>query len=105
MRDTKMELLRLKSTSRLVFEDVQKAMDSIEGEMEKADKVLIDVYRLESEISNLNSTNNKYKSFKWNCVGGIMSRTPQFDSIHLSPPDEASSGKSLFEIRCEGLQE
>ncbi|KAK8824858.1 hypothetical protein WA538_005524 [Blastocystis sp. DL] len=95
MRDTKMELLRLKSTSRLVFEDVQKAMDSIEGEMEKADKVLIDVYRLESEISNLNSTNNKYKSFK----------TPQFDSIHLSPPDEASSGKSLFEIRCEGLQE
>lgn len=34
-----------------------------------------------------------------------MSRTPQFDSIHLSPPDEASSGKSLFEIRCEGLQE
>ena len=105
MRDTKMELLRLKSTSRLVFEDVQKAMDSIEGEMEKADKVLIDVYRLESERSNLNSTNNKYKSFKWNCVGGIMSRTPQFDSIHLSPPDEASSGKSLFEIRCEGLQE
>ena len=89
----------------MVFEDVQKAMDSIEGEMEKADKVLIDVYRLESEISNLNSTNEKYKSFKWNCMDRIMSRTPQFDSIHLSPPVDASSEKSLFEIRCEGLQE
>lgn len=64
MLDTKMEMIRLKASSRLVFEDVQKAMDLIEGEMEKADKVLIDVYRLESEIENLHSTNEKYKSFK-----------------------------------------
>ena len=64
MHETKMEMIRLKATSRLVFEDVQKAMDSIEGEMEKADKVLIDVYRLESEIANLHSTDEKYKSFK-----------------------------------------
>ena len=34
-----------------------------------------------------------------------MDRTPQFDSIQLPPADEANSGKSLFEIRCEGLQE
>lgn len=34
-----------------------------------------------------------------------MDRTPQFDSIQLPPSDEADSGKSLFEIRCEGLRE
>ena len=60
-----MLLLKLKSTSRYVFEDIQKAMNDVEREMEKADKVLIDVHRLESEISSLKGTVANYKSFRF----------------------------------------
>lgn len=100
-----MLLLRLKSTSRSVFEDIQKAMDSVEEEMEKADKVLVDVHRLESEISTLKRTVANYTSFRY-CYGQWMIlSTPQFDSISLPPPQPEHADKTLFEQRCEGLQE
>ncbi len=62
-----MLLLKLKSTSRSVFADIQKTMDKVEEEMEKADKVLIDVHRLESEISSLKGTIANYTSFRYSC--------------------------------------
>lgn len=64
MRETKMLLLQLKKASRLVFRNIQQCIDTIEGEMKKADGILVDVNRMESETTSLQKTVTYYQSFQ-----------------------------------------
>lgn len=64
MRETKMLLLQLKKASRLMFRNIQQCIDTIEGEMKKADGILVDVNRMESETTSLQKTVTYYQSFQ-----------------------------------------
>lgn len=65
IRKAKMLLLRLKESSRSIFGTLHETETKIDKEMKKSDKVLLDVRRLESEISRIKRTTAFYKSFTY----------------------------------------
>ena len=60
-----MLLLKLKGTSRIIFGTLQNTTTTIDNEMTKSDKVLVDVRRLENEIERIRKTTTYYQSFRY----------------------------------------
>lgn len=88
-----MLLLRLKESSRLIFGTLHETETKIDKEMKKSDKVLLDVRRLESEISRIKRTTAFYKSFTYWYEWWIIKRTPEYDKV-IKDADNPTFGES-----------
>ena len=60
-----MLLLKLKGTSRIIFGTLHNTTTTIDNEMTKSDKVLVDVRRLENEIERIRKITTYYQSFRY----------------------------------------
>ena len=67
-----MLLLKLKGTSRIIFGTLQNKINTIDNEMTKSDKVLVDVKRLENEIERIGKTTTYYQSFRYENVACLF---------------------------------
>ena len=73
-----MLLLQLKKASRLVFRNMQARIDDIENEIKRADSILVNVHRMESETTSLHKKLSYYQSYKYKYFIMIMIELPRW---------------------------
>ena len=61
-----MDLIKLKAVSRKIYGELHSITEKIEHEMKSSDTLLVDLNRMESEISSMKRTLLNYQSFS--CV-------------------------------------
>lgn len=61
-----MDLIKLKVVSRKIYGELHSITEKIENEMKSSDMLLVDLNRMESEISSMKRTLLNYQSFS--CV-------------------------------------
>ena len=74
IRETKMDLIKLKAVSRKIYGELHSITEKIENEMKSSDTLLVDLNRMESEISSMKRTLLNYTSFSYvraRCNHGI----------------------------------
>lgn len=73
-----MLLLQLKKASRLVFRNMQTKIDDIENEIKRADSILVNVHRMESETTSLHKKLSYFQSYKYEYLIAIMIELPRW---------------------------
>ena len=68
-REIKMNLIKLKAASRTIYGELHAITEKIEKEMQSSDTLLVDLNRMESEISSMKRTLVNYQSFSY-VLGG-----------------------------------
>ena len=68
-REIKMNLIKLKAASRTIYGELHSITEKIEKEMQSSDTLLVDLNRMESEISSMKRTLVNYQSFSY-VLGG-----------------------------------
>ena len=68
-REIKMNLIKLKAASRTIYGELYSITEKIEKEMQSSDTLLVDLNRMESEISSMKRTLVNYQSFSY-VLGG-----------------------------------
>ena len=68
-REIKMNLIKLKAASRAIYGELHSITEKIEKEMQSSDTLLVDLNRMESEISSMKRTLVNYQSFSY-VLGG-----------------------------------
>ena len=68
-REIKMNLIKLKAASRTIYGELHSITEKIEKEMQSSDTLLVDLNRMESEISSMKRTLLNYQSFSY-VLGG-----------------------------------
>ncbi|KAM7453226.1 hypothetical protein BLSTO_06031 [Blastocystis sp. subtype 1] len=98
-REIKMNLIKLKAASRTIYGELYSIMEKIEKEMQSSDTLLVDLNRMESEISSMKRTLVNYQSFS----------TPAFDSVEEAAGKvrltEEDGDTTLFHKRRAFLEE
>ena len=68
-REIKMNLIKLKAASRTIYGELHSITEKIEKEMQSSDTLLVDLNRMESEISSMKRTLVNYQSFSYGLGG------------------------------------
>ena len=68
-REIKMNLIKLKAASRTIYGELHSITEKIEREMQSSDALLVDLNRMESEMSSMKRTLLNYQSFSYGLCG------------------------------------